>query len=101
MKLNPHHQKTFLGDISSFRLVIANGDDEERCITATWLNAKGAPVGMDVQTEFCQIAFQSPPLKQMDAFWEQFSPKIRKYVKTAILTLGIDILTMTMVKLFS
>ena len=61
MKLNPHHQKTFLGDISSFRLVIANGDDEERCITATWLNAKGAPVGMDVQTEFCQIAFQSPP----------------------------------------
>ena len=28
--------------------------------------------------EFCQIAFQ-PPLKQTDALWELFSPKIGKF----------------------
>ena len=54
-----------------------------------------------VQMEFCQIAFQPPPLKQTDALWELFLPKIGKFVKTAVLTLGIDILTMTMVKLCS
>ena len=56
---------------------------------------------MHVQTEFCQIAFQPPPLKQTDALWELFSPKICKFVKTVVLTLGMDILTMTMVKLCS
>ena len=56
-----------------------------------------------VQMEFCQIAFQPPPppLEQTDALWELFSPKIGKFVKTAVLTLEIDILTMTMVKLCS
>ena len=54
-----------------------------------------------VQMEIRQIAFQPPPLKQTDALWELFSPKIGKFVKTAVLTLGIDILTMTMVKLCS
>ena len=55
-----------------------------------------------VQMEIRQIAFQTPPpLKQTDALWELFSPKIGKFVKTAVLTLGIDILTMTMVKLCS
>ena len=49
-----------------------------------------------VQMEFCQIAFQ-PPLP----LWELFLPKIGKFVKTAVLTLGMDILTMTMVKLCS
>ena len=43
----------------------------------------------------------TPPLKQTDALWELFLPKIGKFVKTAVLTLGIDILTMTMVKLCS
>ena len=52
-----------------------------------------------VQTEFCQIAFQ--PLKQTDALWELFSPKISQFFKTAVLTLGNDILTKTMVKLCS
>ena len=54
-----------------------------------------------VQLEFCQIAFQPPALKQTDALWELFLPKIGKFVKTAVLTLEIDILTMTMVKLCS
>ena len=55
-----------------------------------------------VQMEIRQIAFQPPPpLEQTDALWELFSPKIGKFVKTAVLTLGIDILTMTMVKLCS
>ena len=54
----------------------------------------------DVQMEFCQIAFQPPP-KQTDALWELFSPKIGNFFKTAVLTLEIDILTMTMVKLCS
>ena len=34
---------------------------------------------VDVQTEFCQMAFQPPPPrppKQTDALWELFSPKI-------------------------
>ena len=53
-----------------------------------------------VQMEFCQIAFQPPALKQTDALWELFSPKIGKFVKTAVLTLGIDILTMTTYPLF-
>ena len=47
--------------------------------------------------EFCQIAFQPPALKQTNVLWELFSPKIGKIFKTAVLTLGIDILTMTMV----
>ena len=47
------------------------------------------------------ICIYQPPLEQTDALWELFSPKIGKFVKTAVLTLGIDILTMTMVKLCS
>ena len=54
-----------------------------------------------VQMEIRQITFQPPPLEQTDALWELFSPKIGKFVKTAVLTLGIDILTMSMVKLCS
>ena len=53
-----------------------------------------------VQTEFVQIAFQ-PPLKQTDAFWELFSPKICQFFKTAVLTLEIDILTIIMIKFCS
>ena len=34
-------------------------------------------------------------LKQTDALWELFSPKIGKFFKTEVLTLGNDILTMT------
>ena len=62
----------------------------------------GNPLSMRsaVQMEFCQIAFQ-PPLQQTDALWELFSPKIGNFFKTAVLTLGNDILTMTMVKLCS
>ena len=54
-----------------------------------------------VQTEFVQIAFQPPPLKQTDALWELFSPKICQFFKTAVSTLEMDILTITMVKLCS
>ena len=56
-----------------------------------------------VQTVFVQIAFQPPPppLKQTDALWELFSPKICQFLKTAVLTLEMDILTITMVKLCS
>ena len=42
--------------------------------------------------EFCQIAFQPPPLKQTDALWELFSPKISQFFKTAVLTLEMDII---------
>ena len=45
-----------------------------------------------VQMEFCQIAFQSPPPKANGRFVGTIF---------AVLTLGIDILTMTMVKLCS
>ena len=37
----------------------------------------------------------------MDALWQLFSPKLCQYFKTAILTMGNDILTMTMVKHYS
>ena len=57
------------------------------------LSEKGA-----VQMEFC---ISTPLLEQTDALWEIFSPKIGKFVKTAVLTLGTDILTMAMVKLCS
>ena len=38
-----------------------------------------------VQMEFCQIAFHPPPfpLKQTDALWELFLPKISQFFKTA------------------
>ena len=67
-----------------------------------YLDQLGKPLRneSDVQMEFCQIGFQ-PPHKQTDALWELFSSKIGKVFKTAGLTLGIDILTMTMVKLCS
>ena len=42
-------------------------------------------------------SFNPPALKQTDALWELFSPKIGTFVKTAVLTLEIYILTMTMV----
>ena len=54
-----------------------------------------------VQTEIRQIAFQPPPLKQTDALWELFSPKISQFFKTAVSTLEMDILTITMVKFCS
>ena len=55
---------------------------------------------LGVQTEFGQIAFQlpPPPLKQTNALWDIFLPKMSKFFKTVILTLGMDILTITMVK---
>ena len=46
-------------------------------------------------------SFSTPPLKQTDALWELFSPKICQFFKTAVLTLEMDILTITMVKLCS
>ena len=56
--------------------------------------------GYDVQMEFWQIGFHPPPLKQTDVLWELLSPKICKFVKF-VLTLGMDILTMTVLKLSS
>ena len=54
---------------------------------------------MHVQTEFCRIAFQpSPPSSKRTLCGRYFSPKIGKFFKTAILTLGMDILTITVVK---
>ena len=54
-----------------------------------------------VQMDFVQIAFQPPPLKQPDPLGLLFSPKISRFFKTAILTMGIDIFKMTMVKHYS
>ena len=53
-----------------------------------------------VQMDFVQIAFQPPPppLKQPDPLGLLFSPKISQFFKTAVLTMGIDIFKMTMVK---
>ena len=45
-----------------------------------------------VNDHFC---VNDPPLKQADALWQVFSPKINQFLKTAILTLGMDILTIT------
>ena len=42
------------------------------------------------------LACTSP--KQTDALWELFSPKISQFFKTAVSTLEMDILTITMVK---
>ena len=39
--------------------------------------------------------------KEMDALWQLFSPKFRQLFKTAILTMGNYILTITMVKHYS
>ena len=41
------------------------------------------------------------PLKQTDALWELFSPKISQSFKTAVLTLEMDIFTITMAKYYS
>ena len=50
----------------------------------------------------CPNSFSTPPtLKQTDALWELFSPKICQFFKTAVSTLEMDILTITMVKLCS
>ena len=50
----------------------------------------------------CPNSFSTPPpLKQPGALWELFSPKICQFFKTAVLTLEIDILTITMVRLCS
>ena len=49
----------------------------------------------DVQMAFSAKQGFNLPLKQTDALWELFLPKIGKFVKTAVLTLGMDILTMT------
>ena len=49
---------------------------------------------MSVQTEIRQIAFQPPHPQANGRF-------VGTIFKTAVLTLGIDILTMTMVKLCS
>ncbi len=55
-----------------------------------------------VQMDFVQIAFQPPPpLKQPDPLGLLFSPKISQFFKTAVLTMGIDIFKMTMVKHYS
>ena len=51
---------------------------------------------MHFQPEFCPIAFQPPsPLKQMDALGQISFAKNKKILKTDILTLEIDTLTMT------
>ena len=47
----------------------------------------------DVQMAFSAKQGFNLPLKQTDALWELFLPKIGKFVKTAVLTLGMDILT--------
>ena len=54
---------------------------------------------LHVQTEFCRIAFQPPPPSSKRTLCGRyFSPKISKFFKTAILTLGKDILKITLVK---
>ena len=46
-------------------------------------------------------SFNTPSLKEMGALWERFSPKFSQFFKRAILTMGMDILTMTTVKHYS
>ena len=52
---------------------------------------------------FCPNSFSTPPppLKQPDPLGLLFSTKISQFFKTAVLTMGIDILKMTMVKHYS
>ena len=51
---------------------------------------------------FCPNSFSTPPpLKQPDPLGLLFSPKISQFFKTAVLTMGIDIFKMTMVKHYS
>ena len=54
---------------------------------------------------FCPNSFSTPPsppaLKQPDPLGLLFSPKISQFFKTAVLTMGMDIFTMTMVKHYS
>ena len=60
----------------------------------------GKPLGTRsaVQMDFCQIAFQPPPLNPLG---QLFSPKFSQFFKTAVLNMGMDILTMTVVKHYS
>ena len=52
---------------------------------------------LHVQTAFCQIAFQPTPPRVNGRFVAGIlKPKISKFFKTAFLTSGIDILTITM-----
>ena len=65
------------------------------------LQHKGKPHvrKIHVQTEFCQIAIHPPPPSSKRTLCGRyFSLKISIFFKTAILTLGMDILTITMVK---
>ena len=78
------------------------------CIPGTFFpqalfSPKGSPFIREVLFKWnsAKQRFNPPTLKQTDALWELFSPKIGKFFKTAVLTLGNDILTMTMVKLCS
>ena len=50
---------------------------------------------------FCPNSLSPPPLKQPDPLGLLFSPKISQFFKTAVLTMGIDIFKMTMVKYYS
>ena len=57
---------------------------------------------MCCSNRFCLNSFSTlPPLKQPDPLGLLFSPKFSHFFKTAVLTMGMDILTMTMVKHYS
>ena len=53
---------------------------------------------MRVQAEFCQLAFQlHRPESKWTLYGNHFWPQMSKFFKTAVLTLVMDILTMTMI----
>ena len=59
-----------------------------------------------VQMEFCQIAFQSPPPQAKGPFakgplGQLFLPKFSQFFQTPVLNMGMDILTMLVVKHYS
>ena len=63
----------------------------------------GKPLGRisAVQMDFVQIAFQPPPSSKRTLWGYFFRRKLVNFFKTLVLTMGIDILTMTMVKHYS
>ena len=50
------------------------------------------------QAEFCHISFQPPPPQANESFRHKFFAENQNNFEAAILTLGMDILTMTIVE---
>ena len=100
-----HCQRSAAIFYSSYSLKLTNQHRIQFC-RCLWpaLPGQRKPSGTisAVQTDFCQIAFQLPPPSQANGWIQAISsPKFGQFFKTAVLTMEMDILIMTIVKHYS